>query len=80
MKLDLSSDIIQTNRGSHLDEIRGFGGLKGLKSTKDKAVEGSIPQEIYSGLRLRIDIFYTHKPVSRRFSYIREKMNGFYSF
>jgi hypothetical protein len=52
----------QTGPDSFLDEIRSFGGFKGLKS-KGKSNKNNELQELYNGLRLRVDILFTHKPV-----------------
>ena len=70
---------LQSNPGSYLDEIRGFGGVEGLTRTKNLAAEGSLSQEIHSGLQLRVDILYSHKPVSR-FWWTGESIDGLHSF
>ncbi|UJR35583.1 hypothetical protein I4U23_028336 [Adineta vaga] len=60
-KIMASTALTETTR-SYLDDIRSFGGLEGLKRSKAKAKEKNDLQEFYNGLRLRIDILYTHKP------------------
>ena len=52
----------QAGPDSFLDEIRSFGGYIGLIS-KDKSNKNNELQELYNGLRLRVDILFTHKPV-----------------
>ncbi|CAF1216648.1 unnamed protein product [Adineta steineri] len=51
---------------SYLDQIRQFGGLQGLKSTKGDTKNSGL-QEFYNGLRLRVDILFTHKPNTYEF-------------
>ncbi|CAF3639029.1 unnamed protein product [Rotaria socialis] len=52
----------EINTGAFLDEIRKFGGIQGLKGAKNKAHKKKELQELYTGLRLRIDILFTDKP------------------
>jgi hypothetical protein len=47
----------------HLEEIRNFGGINGLRDSKKKTQQKTELQALYTGLRLRVDVFFTHKPV-----------------
>ncbi|CAF3553209.1 unnamed protein product [Rotaria sordida] len=51
----------ETTPGSFLDEIRSFGGIKGLKGQRTKSNKKNELQELYNGLKLRIDILLTDK-------------------